>query len=87
MESNQEILKATIINAKTELETRTYNHLSIDKLSNIEMKYSCKIGKIIYKGEIIESELIDEINTAIDLVKIKMSQEYTAVLAKMGIKI
>ena len=87
MESHQEILKAKIINAKIELEKKTYNYVSTDVLTDIELNYACKINKIIYKGEIVESDLIIEINKAIDSVKIQMTSEYTAMLTSMGIKL
>ena len=86
MENNQEIIKARVYQAKAELEQKEYNHKSIDGNCNIKLQYSCILKQILYKGENLEDDLIKEINIAINEVKIKMSEEYIAILAGMGIK-
>lgn len=87
METNQEILKAKIIQAKSELETKLYSYSSADLSTKIELNYGSVIKEIYFKNEVLDSNLISEINLAIDHVKLKMAQEYTAVLASLGIKI
>lgn len=86
MENNQEILKAKIIQAKTDLENKSYDYISSDGNTKINLQYSCILNQINYKGEQLDSELIAQINLAINEAKKKMSDEYTAILQAMGIK-
>jgi hypothetical protein len=86
MENNQELLKAKLLQARIDLEKTTYNYVSSDLNTKINLQYSCILNHINYKGVELDSELVKEINFAINEVKKKMSEEYTAVLANMGIK-
>ncbi|AIJ36950.1 hypothetical protein [Flavobacterium psychrophilum] len=84
METSQEILKAKIFQAKIDLENKGYEYVSNGVIINL--KYSCLLNQISYKGEILDTELTNQINFAINEVKKRMSDEYTAILQGMGIK-
>jgi hypothetical protein len=87
METNQEILKAKIIQLKVDLETKLNSYSSSDLSTKIELTYGCSIKKIYFNDEMLNPTLINEINLAIYDVKAKLAQEYSSALASIGIKI
>jgi DNA-binding protein YbaB len=84
--TSQELIKAKIIQAKTDLENKAYEYLSVDENTKINLQYSCILNQINYRGELLDSELIAQINLAINEAKKKMGEEYSLILAGMGIK-
>jgi len=86
METNPEIIKAKIIQAKNNLEVKAFVFLSNDSLTKIDLLYSGCINHILFKGKAVDQELIKEINLALNDVKKNMSIEYTKIISEMGIK-
>jgi hypothetical protein len=87
METNQQILKENILKAKNDLETKSYKYTSKKSSTVIDMLYSGKINNIFFKDKNIDSDLVNEINLAIEEARIKLSVEYTESLKNMGIKL
>ena len=85
MES-QEILKAKILQAKSEIEQKQHQFISDDNRTKINIQYSTFINEIVFNHIALDKELIIAINKALSEVKIKIAQDYSAKLLEMGIK-
>jgi hypothetical protein len=75
MNLKEDLIKAKLKEAKIEIDSKSivFEHLFADIKINIQ--YSQKINQIIFKGKIIEIELINAINQAIEEAKINFEKE------------
>lgn len=84
---NQELIKAQLQQAKSEIEQKTIEFVTENGNTTINLKLSQQIISITYNGLIIDNELIAAINQAISLAKISFEKEMFQVVSKLGIRI
>lgn len=83
---NQELIKAQLQQAKSEIDQKTINFISENGNTTINLKLSQQIISITYNGLIIDNELVAAINQAIATVKSSYEKEMYQVVSGLGIR-
>lgn len=83
---NQELIKAQLQQAKSEIDQKTIDFVSDNGKTNINLKLSQQITTIVHNGTTIDNELIVAINQAIAIAKSNCEKEMYQVVTRLGIR-
>lgn len=83
---NQELIKAQLQQAKSEIDQKTIEFVSENGNTTINLKLSQQITSITYNGLMIDNELVATINKAIATAKSSYEKEMYQVVTGLGIR-
>ncbi len=83
---NQELIKAQLQQAKSEIDQKTIDFVSENGNTTINLKLSQQISTIFHNGHIIDKDIIDAINQATATAKSSYEKEMYQIVTGLGIR-
>ena len=82
---NRQTVKEKLQQNKADLEKKTIVFVAQNTTVEINIQLSQEINKITYKGEVLDSQLVTEINLAVSQAKSVFEKEMLEIIRSFGI--